>query len=394
MFVAELDCDWLVTPFLLQGFTIETRDQIDTLRTHCQHVWVDTKTLGKTELTRLKKLDKATPTKAAKASAAPTVSAQEEHRQARQIYSTSKEVTVNILKSAAAGPPIKLPETDATVHHCVQSILRNPDALLWMSRIRNKDEYTAEHCLNVCILAIAFGKHLGLSDQALYTVGTAGLLHDVGKMRVPPAILNKPGKLTDKEFKAMSAHVVHGRNLLQQTPDIAKEIIEAAHAHHERIDGTGYPRKLKDADISYHSRIISIIDAYDAITSQRCYANARPTTEALKILYEHKGKQFDEQLTLSFIQFIGLYPPGSIVELENGRVGLVLATNQQAKHLPKIICVRDQNKQPCKHEFMDLSLISSGQLSQDHLIKQMHVDGSFDIFIKAFKAKGLSFAIG
>ncbi|MDN3639506.1 HD-GYP domain-containing protein [Simiduia curdlanivorans] len=394
MFVSELDCDWLVTPFLLQGFEIEKLEQIEILRAHCKHVWVTTKTIPASPANPLLTLSEAAPKKASTPTQAISISAEQEHRQARGIYTASKLATHTILTSAASGPPLKIPDADATVHHCVQSILRNPDALLWMSKIRNKDEYTAEHCLNVCILAIAFGRHLGLAEQELYKVGTAGLLHDVGKMRVAPSVLNKPSQLTPKEFKAMSAHVVHGRNLLQQTPDIAKEVIDAAHSHHERIDGTGYPRKLKGEDISYLSKIISIVDTYDAITSHRCYATARPTTEALKILYEQRGKQFDTELTLAFIKFIGLYPPGTIVELVNGRLGLVLATNEQTKHLPKIICVTDSQKEACKHEFIDLSLISRGELTEDHLIKQLHVDGSFGIHLHAFKAKGLSFAIG
>ncbi|BFM11417.1 HD-GYP domain-containing protein [Simiduia litorea] len=394
MFVSDLDCDWLVTPFLLQGFEIENLEQIETLRTHCKHVWVTTKTIPTNPTTPLLTISAEPAKKTTVPTQSVSVSAEEEHRQARGIYNTSKLVAHNILNSAASGPPIRIPDADATVHHCVQSILRNPDALLWMSKIRNKDEYTAEHCLNVCILAIAFGRHLGLPEQELYKVGTAGLLHDVGKMRVAPAVLNKPGKLTPKEFKAMSAHVVHGRNLLQQTPNIAKEVIDAAHSHHERIDGTGYPRKLKGEDISHLSKIISIVDTYDAITSHRCYATARPTTEALKILYEQRGQQFDTELTLAFIKFVGLYPPGTIVELANGRLGLVLATNEQAKHLPKIICVTDVNKETCKQEFIDLSLIGRGELSEDHLIKQLHVDGSFGIHLREFKAKGLNFAIG
>lgn len=394
MFVSKLDCDWLDTSFLLQGFTLDSLAQIEEIKKYSAHAWVDQEVDQWVNETGLKNIASGSRVTPKKFEHHDQLSAQEEHHQARAIYTASKQATHNILVRASSGPPVQTLETEQTVHHCVQSILRNPDALLWMSKIRNRDEYTAEHCLNVCILAIAFGRHMKLAEQELYQIGTAGLLHDVGKMRVQPEILNKPGKLTEKEFKAMSAHVIHGRNLLQQTPNIAKEVIEAAHAHHERIDGNGYPRRLKDSDISFHAKVVSIVDVYDAITSHRCYAPARPVTEALKILYEHRGTQFDETLVLAFIQFIGLYPPGSIVELENGMVGLVLATNQDARHMPKIIRVRDQNKAECTHEFIDLSLIGKDELSKDHVIKSMHIDGTFGIYLKDFKAKGLSFAIG
>lgn len=391
MFVCKLDRDWLDTPFLLQGFRIEHANDIARLREYCRHVWVDV-----TEET-WDSVGHETP--GAQSSDRRQVhpikqSAQAEHARARKVYDTSRAVTKNLLTKASSGPPIAFDEAENTVQHCVDSILSNPDALLWMSKIRNQDEYTAEHCLNVCILAIAFGRHLQLTEEQLFQLGMAGLLHDVGKMRVPSEILNKPGGLTDKEMRAMRAHVVHGRNLLQQTPNIARPIIDAAHAHHERLDGGGYPRKLDGNEIGKITRLVSIVDTFDAITSHRCYAPARPVTDALRILYEARGTQFDEALVLEFIQFIGLYPPGSIVELENGIIGLVIATNDEAHHLPKIIKVRDADKQPCEQAFLDLSLTRTGELSRDYLIRHLHVDGSFGICIRDFKARGLSFAVG
>jgi putative nucleotidyltransferase with HDIG domain len=385
MYVSDLDCDWLDTPFLLQGFTITTEAEVETLRAHCKHVFIEYN-----EDYQLRPADDDSVLNDGlqknKQNYKTQLSAEEEHEQARKIYHANKATAINILNSAAQGKPVSLPEAETAVRSCVQSILRNPDALLWMSKIRNRDEYTAEHCLNVSILAIAFGRHLELTEEELYTVGLAGLLHDVGKMRVPAEILNKPGKLTDKEFKIISTHAVHGRNLLQQTPQIPKAVIEAAHGHHERIDGGGYPLHTKGEDISPYARIIAIVDSYDAITSNRCYSDARPVTEAMKILYENRGKQFDEELTLDFIQFVGLYPPGSIVELENGMVGLVLAKNKGAQHLPKIIRVRDEDKQPCAYKLLDLSDIARGKLDKSYLIKHLHIDGSFGVHIKDHRA--------
>ncbi|MBB3168577.1 HD-GYP domain-containing protein [Simiduia aestuariiviva] len=388
MYVADVDCGWLNTPFMLQGFKLEFQQQIDELKKYCIYVHIEVQEDVVIPL-ELGPEDSALDRKdsAYKAS----LSAEEEHEQARAIYEQGRATTKSILEGAAKGHAIDLPSAKEAVNFCVESILRNPDALLWMSKIRDRDEYTAEHCLSVSILAIAFGRHLRLTEEELYTIGIAGLLHDVGKMRVPSAILNKPGKLTDKEFRAISTHVVHGRNLLQQTPEIPKEVIDAAHAHHERMDGAGYPRHLSGEDISDYAKIVSIVDCYDAITSNRCYSDARPITEAMKILYENRGKQFDESLTLEFIQFIGLYPPGSIVELENGMIGIVLAKNKGAQHLPKIIRVRDENKQPCPLKALDLTDIPRGTLDPGYFIKHIHTDGSFDVHIKDYRAGSMSF---
>jgi len=138
--------------------------------------------------------------------------------------------------------------------------------MLWLSKIREESSYTSDHCLNVCVLAVAFGRHLGIEKNELEELGLCGLLHDIGKMRVPDEILNKPGRLSEKEFNLMKAHTVHGRNLLLSAKNVYAGAIDVAYNHHERIDGNGYPRKLDAAKISRFTRIISIVDVYDACT--------------------------------------------------------------------------------------------------------------------------------
>src|SRR5690606_11347487 len=181
------------------------------------------------------------------------------------VYREARRLTKTLLDDARIGGVIDSESARVTVKECVGSILRNPDALLWMSRMRNEDEYTSEHCLNVCIVAIAFGRHLGFYEDELEKLGMCGLLHDVGKMRIPSEILNKPAELTAKEYRMIKAHPVHGRNLLMSSPGVDQSVIDVAYSHHERIDGEGYPRKLKAPDISEFARIIAIVDAYDAM---------------------------------------------------------------------------------------------------------------------------------
>lgn len=218
-----------------------------------------------------------------------------------------------------------------------------------------------------------------------------GLLHDVGKMRIPTAVLNKAEALTDKEFNMIKAHTVHGRNLLMSSPGIYHGAIDVAYSHHERIDGTGYPRKLPASGISEFSRIIALVDAYDAMTADRCYSRAIPSTDALKNIYKDRGKHFDDYLALEFIKCVGLYPPGSIVELVNGMVGIVLETDRRYRHLPKILVVHDIHTPIDKERVINLNQIEQGTLDKSFLIRRALCDGSYGVSIKRYKENGLVF---
>ena len=384
MYVSKLDRPWLETPFLMQGFIVETLDDIDTIAAYAEHVWIDAVRqvwIPPEERAQLKSSTK-------KVNYVNKVDVKLEHQQALGVYRAARQLTRTFLDDVRLGGVINTKEAKATVKDCVDSILRNPDALIWMSKIRSQNEYTAEHCLNVCIYSIAFGRHLGMSEADLEKIGLCGLLHDVGKMRIPNEVLNKPASLTEKEFKIMKAHTVHGRNLLMASPGIHDSAIDVAYSHHEKIDGTGYPRQLPSSGISEFSRIVAIVDAYDAMTADRCYSESRPSTEALKIIFKDRGTHFDERLALEFIKCIGLYPPGTLVELVNGLIGIVLETNKKYRHLPKIIAINQQNTPLKKSLLIDLDEVEKGGLDKSFLIKQAHKDGAFGVSIKEHWAKG------
>ena len=387
MFVCKLDRDWLDTPFLMQGFLIEEPEDIDIVAEYCEYVWVDTN-----RKVSLSQHSSGTGT----ASFAPInnypyeTSVQEEHRRVYKTFRKARSLTKDMLDDIRLGGALDAEGAKATVNECVKSVLKHPDALLWMSKIREESEYTSDHCLNVCILAITFGRQLGMDEGDLEKIGLCGLLHDVGKMRVPSQILHKPDRLTDKEMNLMKAHTVHGRNLLLSAQNVYSGTIDVAYSHHERVDGTGYPRKLSGSGISRFSKIIAIVDAYDAMTANRCYSRAVTSTEALKRIYEARGKQFDETLAIQFIKAIGLFPSGSIVELYSGDVGIVIETNQKRRHLPKIILVRNNQKKPRdKEKILDLSYIESDELPKEYLIKKVWPDGSFGVVLKEYMDKGL-----
>jgi HD-GYP domain-containing protein (c-di-GMP phosphodiesterase class II) len=388
MYVAQLDRDWLETPFILQGFEIESRDDIEIVAEYCEFVFVDP--VYKARASQ-RSSDVAEAFKAKGAVAYQnTALVDEEHKRIVGAFRQARSLTKNLLDDIRLGGAINTSHAKQMVNDCVQSVIRHPDALLWMAKIRSESEYTAEHCLNVCILAVAFGRSLGMSEDELHKLGMCGLLHDVGKMKVPPEILNKPSALNIKEMRAMMAHTIHGRNLLLSTDGIYNGVIDVAYSHHERVDGKGYPRKLAGQGISLYSKIIAIVDAYDAMTADRCYQTAKTSTEALKIIYQERGSHFDERLALKFLQTVGLYPPGSIVELHSGQVGIVVETNHKLRHLPKVLLVRDAQKQPLEKDiFIDLAQIEEGDLSKDYLIKQVWKDQSFGISLRRYQEQGL-----
>lgn len=385
MYVCELDRPWLETPFTLQGFTIESHEDINTLTEHCEFVYVE-----HDEHQWLSSQERAVLSK----TKAPTIytnscDTQQELSRAASIHRTARHLTRSFMDDVRLGQAIDIKEIKSTVSECVSSVLRNPDALMWLSKIRKKDEYTCEHSLNVGLLAISFGRHLGASVEDLNKLGMVGMLHDVGKMRTPTEILNKEGVLEDDEFNIMKSHAQHGRDILMAHKNVFHSAVDVAYSHHETLDGTGYPRGLKAAGITDFSRIITLCDVYDAITSDRVYQKGRSSLEALKILYQNKGVKYDDKLVTEFISCIGLYPPGSIVELNNGQVGIVISTNYRHRHLPKILLVRDEHKIPQPETVLDLEQYARST-NQDNFIKTVVANGTYGIRLEHYIEKGLN----
>lgn len=384
MFVSQLDRPWLETPFLMQGFIVESLDDIDAISQYSQHVWVDAI-----------QQEWISPEMRAQSQSRPSpryinkIDTKAEHAAAQGVYKEARQLTRTLLDGIRLGSVISTAQAKLTVRDCVDSVLRNSDALLWMSKIRSQDEYTAEHCLNVCILAIAFGRHLEMSEADLEKVGLCGLLHDVGKMRVDQSILNKPSALTDSEFDVIKTHTIHGRNLLMASVGIPNSAVDAAYSHHEKVDGSGYPRQLKSSGISEMAKIIAIVDAYDAMTADRCYSEGIPSTEALKIIFKDRGTHFDDRLALQFIQCVGLYPPGTLIELVNGLVAIVFETNSRYRHLPKVIALNKQDVPLKKPMLIDLADVEKGTLEKSFLIRRALKDGSFGVYIKDHQAQGM-----
>ncbi|MFE8070230.1 HD-GYP domain-containing protein [Marinobacteraceae bacterium S3BR75-40.1] len=373
MHVVQLDRPWTEVPVLFQQFTIDSDAQLHTLRHYCHWVWVDVDSShcdadwGRLQL-ELHKPIKPLPEER------PLV---EELPRARAAHTKAQGYIDQLVDQIRSEQSPNVEDARPVVQECVSSILANPNAMFWLGRIRHEDAYTAEHCVRVAILAIAFGRSLELEQPDLVTLGLCGLLHDIGKLKVPDAILNKPASLDAEEMAVMKRHTEYGHGLLSEHHQLEPIVRDAALSHHERIDGTGYPNAVPEWRISRFSRIISIVDAFDAMTSDRCYRAGCSTSEALRLLYRYRGQQFDAELVEHFIRMIGVYPPGSLVELNTGEVALVLATNPNMKLTPRVEVVLDGDKRPCESRMLDLSQHPRTEDGQTYAIKQPLPDGAY-----------------
>jgi putative nucleotidyltransferase with HDIG domain len=387
MYVCELDRPWLETPFILQGFHIRGIDDIDEIAKYCQSVYIEL-----SEDSWLPATERATSdTKIARVQTYTTTSARkDELHAAKDIHGNARALTRSFMDEVRLGRSIDIKEVKATVSECVRSILRNPDAMSWMSKLRSRDEYTSEHSLNVGLLAIAFGRHLGASEEDLNKLGMAGMLHDVGKMQTPVEVLNKTSALTEAEFLIVQKHAIDGRDILMSHNNIYHGAIDVAYSHHENIDGSGYPRKIKGGGITDFTRIVALCDVYDSITSDRSYKKGASSLNATRIINDQIGKKFEAKLAQQFIDCIGLYPPGSIVELHTGEVGIVVSTNYRHRHLPNVMVLRDADKQPVAERLANLER-SAGAGEAQQLIKNVLPNGSHGIRVEEYIQKGLMF---
>lgn len=380
MYVSQLDRPWIETPFMFQGFIIQTDEQVAELRKHCQWVIIDTekgadfdpsmghaadfqqriKTLEEEEKEinlKVKALAETEVDEPGKRKPYPdNVQFEDELGRAKEIEQESREVMNQAVRDVAKGKNIDLEKAGVAVTKMVDSIIRNPDALVCLSQLKDVNEYTALHSIRTAIIALAFGRHLALSRDELNVIGTGALLHDVGMAKLPKEILEKPGGLTTEEFQTMSMHVPWGVEILQASGGVAQGVIEMVEQHHERGDGTGYPAHRTAKTISPAGAIASIVDVYDAITSDRHYSGGLSAEEALKRMYEWRKKDFKPQMVEEFIKCMGIFPIGSLVELSTGATGVVITINRARRLKPKVALVLTATGTPFSHRFIaDLS---------------------------------------
>lgn len=248
----------------------------------------------------------------------------------------------------------KLPQPERireAVDDLVQSMVRNPDALIWLSKLKRSDNYSYDHSLDVSIHMMAFGRHLGFPPDQLNVLGLAGLLQDVGKTRVPLGLLQQTNPLTPAERAVLRRHVEYGTRILASHPGIPERVIEVAARHHERHDGSGYPQRLAGQAIGMFGEMAGLADAYCAMSYDRPYRHGLDNQRVLRKLYAARGKSFSEPLIIEFIQCVGLYPLGTLVELRSGEVGVVVEQNRIRRLKPRVLVLLDKEKAPLARPF-------------------------------------------
>lgn len=344
MFIADLGAGWMDHPFLRNSFVVKEAAIVAKIAASgIRELYIDTARGddvrdAPTEDEVRAQLD-SDMIRIASTAAAPRVAYREEASRALRVRAEADRVVHGVLNDVRLGRQVRIEQVEPVVEKMTQSILRNGSALLSLCRVKGKDDYTFLHSVSVCALLVSFCRAVGMSSDETRMAGIGGLLHDVGKVKTPDAILNKPDKLTDAEFDQMKGHVHSGYEVLSETEGIDSASILVAHQHHERHDGSGYPLGLKDGEISRIGQMAAICDVYDAITSDRCYHKGMAAHEALRKLLEWSKFHFNAELVQQFIRVIGIYPVGTLVQLESGRIALVHDQHEGGSLLQPVVRV-------------------------------------------------------
>ncbi len=361
MYVVRLDRPWTETPFLFQGFFIRNQDDIEELRHHCQYVYVDieqsreeithTKTGINREnrtITQITSLHYAKPHVAASnRNRTVYVNSQPVEKElpvAKTVYAEANRAVEDLITKLQTDGRLDVQIVKETVEPMVESVLRNPDAMIWLARMKRYDSYMYHHSVGTSIWGITFGRHLGLDKSALYEIGLGCMLLDVGKTKLPHALLTKAGQLTETEWHVMRNHVDYSVTLLEGAGGITERNISMVRRHHERHDGSGYPDKLKENQIPTFAKIAGMADCYDAITSPRPYSKLRSPYEAVREIYSWRGTLFQAEVVEQFMQVVGVFPTGSLVELNTGAVAVVIAQNEARRLKPRVMLILDEKK--------------------------------------------------
>ncbi|MBC3805926.1 HD-GYP domain-containing protein [Undibacterium seohonense] len=337
MHVHELCASWMSSPFWQKSFLIDSQVTIDKIKNAgIREAWIDTakgcdvlQDAPEPVYVQDIKPEVAVPEVAPVEERRPyseieSVSMDAEMGRAAKIVGKSKGAVFSMFSEARMGKAIEADQAMPLVEEIANSVMRNPGALIGLARLKTADDYTYMHSVAVCALMIALSRQLGLSDDETREAGLAGLLHDIGKMAVPSEILNKPGRLTDEEFVSVKEHPSAGHAMLLESKGVGQIALDVCLHHHEKMDGSGYPKGLKGEEISLYAKMGAVCDVYDAITSNRPYKSGWCPAESLKKMSEWSRGHFDEVVFQAFVRSIGIYPVGTLVKLQSGRLGVVV----------------------------------------------------------------------
>ncbi|MBF0471569.1 MAG: HD-GYP domain-containing protein [Gammaproteobacteria bacterium] len=370
MFVSRLDRPWMETPFILQGFVVNSSDDLEQIRALCNHIYVDTSrgrappakdwlygddvdpkqqrdsTLPESEFSQLRKCHYRT-----------TTSVEEEMATAEKSFTEIEKSYDLLLADLQKGKNLDVTTVKNGIEAMVNSVMRNPSAFMLVNQMKRTNEIGYAHALGTSVWCASFGRHLGLDREDIENLALGGMLLDVGKIKLPLALTTKKGALTSEEQELMKSHVDKSIHLMIGNPGIPHDVFRMIATHHERNDGSGYPMALEGEDIPIYGRIAGIVDSYDAMTTKSSYRKEMSSPhEAISELHRLKGKQFQTELVEQFIQTVGLYPTGSLVELSSGEIAVVIEINALRRLRPTLMVLLDPNKRPyAEFKILDLS---------------------------------------
>ncbi|HEX5392822.1 MAG TPA: HD-GYP domain-containing protein [Rhodocyclaceae bacterium] len=374
MYIQEFCASWMEHPFWRSAFLLrDPKDFTRILESGISELWIDTSKgldveAGQTkeaadaevaeELSRVAEEPPSEPPQ-------PQVSVErvaigQELVLARKTVERAKTAVASMFQEVRMGKALDANEALPVVEEIASSVSRNPGALISLVRLKNKNEYTYMHSVAVCALMVALARQLGLDEKQTREAGLAGLLHDLGKMMIPAEILDKPGKLTDEEFGVIKSHPEEGYKLLLEGRNVSEAVMDVCIHHHEKVDGTGYPHRLTDDQISLFAKMGAVCDVYDAITSDRPYKAGWAPAESLRKMAMWATGHFDQRVFHAFIKSVGIYPIGSLVRLESGRLGVVVDQAAQSLLSPRVkVFFSTKANIRIPHEVLDLDQLGA-----------------------------------
>lgn len=389
MFVSGLDRPWSQTPFPLQGFYIRDLEEIKQLKTHCNHVYIDVIKGRGPVAAKLKSLSAATfgekpkihsrsaRNSSVKVDVAPLKIRRDvyvekeplvkEVKYAKQLHQRVFRAVGEVMKQIDGGGHVPVAETKRLASEMVDSIVRNPDAFSWLSRVREADEFTYSHSVRSAVWAILFGRHAGLPKKDLDTLALGVLMKDVGKTKLPKDLVTKKSR-TAAETLEYEKFVEFGVEILRETAGIEPRVISVVKTHCERLNGSGFPNHLRGDKIPLLGKIAGIVTYYDEVTNPRGEAYPLSPSKAVAKLYELRNTEFQEELVVEFIRAIGLYPTGTLVELNTGEVGVVVEQNFERRLKPKVMIILDAVKGKLREPIL-LDLAEDEKYKQDLIDK-------------------------
>ncbi|HEY8587221.1 MAG TPA: HD-GYP domain-containing protein [Rhodanobacter sp.] len=347
MFVCRLDRPWEGTSFPLQGVALASVEDLDAIRAQCEYVYIDLRRQAlitpRPALTRTNLSGTRFRNTVHYVDTAPV---EKEAPRAREALANASEMVDQIFDDIVSGRELSVERVEQAVRPLVASVLRSADAFFLVEGLRRHDSYSYSHAIGCSALAAAFGRHMGFAEDTIVSLAAGGLLMDVGKTRLPEALLRYPGSLSSAEVDTVRSHVAAGLDIVAGSDITDQDVLDILRTHHERHDGSGYPDGLAGNVIPITGRMLGIIDTYDAMVSARPYRAAISRYHALRQIYAARNTLFQAEMVEQFQVCLGVYPTGSLVELSTGEVAVVMAQNQVRRLRPKVVVLTAPNKQP------------------------------------------------